>query len=326
MLNVHFVRANLENKNLSGRNFDGVDFRKANLRRAILNDISCEPAKVSRRWLRLLEMFLGSDSFSPNKMKSTNFSEADLTGAKLKRAKLREADFHNAILRQADLTGASLVSAYLNGADLTNANLSYADMSEAILYNTNLEGADLTGVKLDGADLENANLRNAILHWVDMREVKFLSSANLTGADLSNTIMPEEKEKDGQTAIPAAAINQQQSMPRTSQASSESSQQLTTEEDDQLMSPSSANQQLEEPRHSILGILSFLVSLVMIMVVFGSINIHTQIILPVVSLIGVGFAVAGLREPNRKRLFPLLGLIINGFAFLVGSCLWAGFP
>ena len=321
MLNVHFVRANLENKNLSGRNFDGVDFRKANLRRAILNDVSCEPAKVSRKWLRLLEMF-GEGGFSPDTTRSTDFSEADLTGAKLKRAKLREANFHNAILRQADLTSASLVSANLNGADLTNANLSYADMSEAILYNTNLEGADLTGVKLDGADLENANLRNAILHWVDMREVKFLSSANLTGADLSNTIMPEEKEKDGPTAIPAATINQQQSMPRTSQASSESSQQLTREEDDQLMSPSSANQQLEEPRHSILGILSFLVSLVTIIVGYGSQNDLALFRVQFVSLLGIGLAVAGLREPNRKRIFPLLGLIINGFTFLTALCTW----
>ena len=64
--------------------------------------------------------------------------EADLRGADLQRADLRDAD-----LRGADLQGADLRDANLRGADLREADL---------------RDADLWGADLRGADLQRANL------------------------------------------------------------------------------------------------------------------------------------------------------------------------
>ena len=203
--NLYFYQADLENKNLSGQILDGADFRKANLRMAILENASCEPIKVKKYGegclFVLLDVLLGGHSrlgtdfrFSKEEMKSTDFTEADLTGANLKQAKLHWAHFRNAILRQADLSNAQLVDADLSDADLTNANLSYSDMSNTLLCKTNLENADLTNANLAGANLDKANFKNAILKGADLRKVKYFDRADLTGADLSNALMPYQED------------------------------------------------------------------------------------------------------------------------------------
>ena len=76
---------------------------------------------------------------------------ANLTGAYLAGANLREANLTGAYLAGADLSGA-----YLSGADLTAAYLTGAYLSGA-----DLTGADLTGAYLAGADLRGADLSGA---------------------------------------------------------------------------------------------------------------------------------------------------------------------
>ncbi|MGK7521244.1 pentapeptide repeat-containing protein [Salmonella enterica] len=100
-------------------------------------------------------------------------SRANLRGADLCGANLRDAD-----LRGADLCGANLYGADLCGADLCGANLYGADLCGANLYGANLRGANLRGADLRGANLRGANLRDANLRGADLR------GANLYGADL----------------------------------------------------------------------------------------------------------------------------------------------
>ena len=63
---------------------------------------------------------------------------------------------------RANLIGANLEGANLRDADLIGANLEGANLIDADLIGANLEGADLIDADLRGANLEGANLRGAI--------------------------------------------------------------------------------------------------------------------------------------------------------------------
>ena len=102
---------------------------------------------------------------------------ADLTGADLTDAVLRDADLTGAVLTDADLTGA-----VLRGADLTGAVLTDADLTGAVLRGADLRRADLTD-----ADLTDAVLRDADLTGADLRRAD-LTDADLTGADLTDAV------------------------------------------------------------------------------------------------------------------------------------------
>lgn len=79
-------------------------------------------------------------------------------------------------LSQVDLSGADLYGADLSGANLTKANLSKAK----------LIGASLTNADLTGAIFADADLTEADLSWA-----RGLTSQQLDGALLSETIMPD---------------------------------------------------------------------------------------------------------------------------------------
>lgn len=77
------------------------------------------------------------------------------------RADLCGANLRGANLRNADLRGANLRNVNLHDADLCGANLRGANLCDANLYGANLCDADLYGANLCGADLCCANLRGA---------------------------------------------------------------------------------------------------------------------------------------------------------------------
>lgn len=89
---------------------------------------------------------------------------ADLSTAKLMRAKLSEAN----------LAGADLSSAYLIRADLDRADLSGADLNSAVLSEASLKGADL-----GDADLSDAYLNGADLSGVKNLTIDQVESANI---------------------------------------------------------------------------------------------------------------------------------------------------
>ncbi|EEG3884774.1 pentapeptide repeat-containing protein [Salmonella enterica] len=93
-------------------------------------------------------------------------SRADLCGANLRGANLRDADLRGANLRDADL----------RGADLRGANLRDADLRGADLRDADLRGADLRDADLRGADLRGADLPD--LTFVILGEKYFISITN----------------------------------------------------------------------------------------------------------------------------------------------------
>jgi hypothetical protein len=138
--------------------------RKANLKRMMKMDAN-ELKSIIEKHVAWLESRQGGD-------------RADLRGANLCGADLRDAD-----LRGANLRGANLCGANLRDADLRGANLRGADLRDADLRDANLRGADLRDANLRDADLRDANLRGADLCGADLRGAN-LCGADLCGADL----------------------------------------------------------------------------------------------------------------------------------------------
>lgn len=108
---------------------------------------------------------------------SLDLSAADLGGAKLIDANLRDA-----ILSDANLSGAELL-----GANLTKAVASKADLSRANLVGANLFGANLSGADLSGANLIETNLRDADLERADFTGA-VMWCTNIANTDLSDAI------------------------------------------------------------------------------------------------------------------------------------------
>ncbi|EHZ3910447.1 pentapeptide repeat-containing protein [Salmonella enterica] len=92
------------------------------------------------------------------------------------RANLRGANLCDADMRDANLCGADLCDADLRGANLRDADLCGADLRDANLRNANLRNANLRGANLRGADLRDANLPD--LTFVILGEKYFISITN----------------------------------------------------------------------------------------------------------------------------------------------------
>jgi uncharacterized protein YjbI with pentapeptide repeats len=121
-------------------------------------------------------------------------AEADLEGANLSKAVLREANLAGTQLKGADLDKAALISADFSAKDieanLTRADLSKAALQEADLAHCTLDEANLTNATLQRADLSNASLRDANLSYAALQNADLISAslqhANLSYAALQN--------------------------------------------------------------------------------------------------------------------------------------------
>ncbi len=108
-------------------------------------------------------------------VKLPDLSKAELDGAHLEGANLRDVHLERAQLWKARLEGADLRKAHLQKAPLWKAHLEGAKLS-----GTHFEGADLAGTHLEGANLAGTHLEGADLHQAH------LEGADLRGADFSN--------------------------------------------------------------------------------------------------------------------------------------------
>ncbi len=132
-------------------------------------------------------------------LKETNLSHLDLKGMDLSRfdlsgANLSQADLFGAVLYQvnlgADLEGADVSWVDISESNLCKANLRYVDFSESDFTQSNLGRADLTGARLVDAGLKEANLKGACLdscEWFDpeKNEIYVFFFTRITGPILT---------------------------------------------------------------------------------------------------------------------------------------------
>lgn len=122
----------------------------------------------------------------------SDWHQADLTGAVLTRASLREinlveATAEKAIFRGADLWQAKLFPALPDGRAISGVDLRDADLREANLVQANMNGANLQGAQLQGADLQGTSLQSAQL-----------SRANFEGAKVDEGFRPQAEAQGAQ--------------------------------------------------------------------------------------------------------------------------------
>jgi uncharacterized protein YjbI with pentapeptide repeats len=91
---------------------------------------------------------------------------ADLSRARLRRARLVGADLRWSSMAETDLEGAVLVHATLDDVDLRYSSLCRVNMKSASLQRANFEGARLDLADLSGANLEGAQLEGAVLRRI----------------------------------------------------------------------------------------------------------------------------------------------------------------
>jgi len=114
----------------------------------------------------------------------TREAAANLSGTRLVKADLQEADLSHALMSGADLSDATL-----DGTSLCHVDLSGARLDRASLVSANLEGAHFTGASLVRASLKHANATAAVFQRADLSDAD-LSDAILRYADLSAVNAP----------------------------------------------------------------------------------------------------------------------------------------
>jgi len=122
----------------------------------------------------------------------------DLSGADLRRAKVRGANFNWANLRGAKLHGADLRGATLRETDLRGAYLLRANLQAAILVRTDFSDADLTGCRIYGVSawglkLEGAKQQNLV---ITRRDEPTVTVDNIEVAQFIYLLLHNEKIRD----------------------------------------------------------------------------------------------------------------------------------
>lgn len=97
-----------------------------------------------------------------------DLTDLDLTGASLRDASFKRADFTASLLQDVDARRAKFVTSIMKDVVLDGANLVRADLTKADLKGASLKGADLTGARMFRADLSGADLTDARLDNTDL--------------------------------------------------------------------------------------------------------------------------------------------------------------
>ena len=146
---------------------------------------------------------LSKINFQCADLRYINFSDCNLTGAKLTSSLVHEAKFTACNLERADLNRIHAEHVDFSLADMTEANLNesflwkskfdMAKMSGTHLVEADLEGCSFEYASMDSCVMRNsiareANFSNAVLHSADLRHTD-MSKTILKGTDFSKANM-----------------------------------------------------------------------------------------------------------------------------------------
>jgi|GEM_PF-1237177 len=168
---------------LTGASLQGADLRGANLSEADLTGASLRGADLTGAIL------IAAD-FTNASLRGANLERSVLDGVDFTLADLEGASLLSAALRggATNVTAPNFSQANLGGADVRFAKLRNANFREAVAVGALFEATDLsyagfTAVDAAGADFTDANFSNAFLWDSDLRDAQ-LFGATFTGADL----------------------------------------------------------------------------------------------------------------------------------------------
>ena len=198
ILHVSFGAVNLSNANLRKADFSGVNLEFADLTNTDLRD-----ANFSRVYLR-------NTTLTGTNLTGTDFTDAwfnsktkwpegfdPLTigahgpGMDYSRQEFTIKASHRD-LSGANFEGARILNVSFGAVNLSNANLRNADFSGVNLEFADLTNADLRDANFSRVNLHYANLTNSDLRGTDLREIKYNSNTDWTGAIYSvHTQWPE---------------------------------------------------------------------------------------------------------------------------------------
>ncbi|MBN8649040.1 MAG: pentapeptide repeat-containing protein [Caulobacterales bacterium] len=184
-------KANLRDANLSRADLRGTLFHEADLTNADLSQADMREGAVAQK-----NESGGLTQFLHNAEEKKSISRFGASnGANY--IKASGADFSYAKLRDANFCRAQMKQTIMKCADLANTNLTGANLEGA-----DLEGANMVGTNTEGANLRGANLYNVLRAPVLLNENKEL----LLIKELENHI--EWRETHGISGIPANLENQ----------------------------------------------------------------------------------------------------------------------
>lgn len=106
--------------------------------------------------LYLVDLDLTGLDFTGSICEGTQFQGCDLVGARFSQAILTRANFRDAKMASSDLSDAVCQQATFDGADLTQANLTNADLTESSCRLAGFEKAALTKAQFNQSDLTGA--------------------------------------------------------------------------------------------------------------------------------------------------------------------------
>lgn len=187
------TNADLGGASLVGANLAGVRMQCADINELYLSDNREAARCVSARGTNFSRANMKGARLAGIDARGARFEEATLEAADLSYGVLSGANFASAHLERADfsggaqLQGANFLIAAMQGADLSGASLLLADFSSAQMQGVVLAHAELQGAQLRDADLEGADLGSAKMQGADLTRAK-LTAADLRGARIWMTL------------------------------------------------------------------------------------------------------------------------------------------
>jgi uncharacterized protein YjbI with pentapeptide repeats len=154
---AELIDANLTGAILVSSYFYNASLRGANLERSVLDGVDFTFADLEGASLLSAALLRGGAT----NVTAPNFNQANLGGADVRFATLRNANFREAVavgalFEATDLSYAGFTAVDAAGADFTDANF-----SNAVLWDSDLRDAQLFGATFTGADLKGASFAGA---------------------------------------------------------------------------------------------------------------------------------------------------------------------
>src|SRR5699024_6201436 len=137
------------------------------------------------------------------------FAHSDCTDAGFERVDLANTRWQGALLTDTSFTGCRMTGAALTSLRGIGYTIAQCNLMLAQCKGIDLSGQNLEGLRMDEADLSGADLSNTV--WVEsrLREVSWVGAsfagADLRGADLGQPTLAQAGQLRGATITPAQA-------------------------------------------------------------------------------------------------------------------------